>query len=134
MHHTDSCRFLNCSVRNSQGISGGRWGGRGALLITNVPVVYMVRDMILMQKNPIRGPLEGWALKIETFLGPEMAKWPRAKRVPFGPKYALFGPKCHSLRSLPFQGPRKSRFQGPPLQTPLVMDFSPIQIHTSRPM
>ncbi len=25
--------------------------------------------------------------------------------------------------SLPFQGPKKSRFQGPPLQTALVMDF-----------
>jgi hypothetical protein len=30
-----------------------------------------------------RGIGRGWALKIETFLGPEMA---RAKRVPFGPK------------------------------------------------
>ncbi len=29
------------------------------------------------------GHWKGWALKIETFLGPEMA---RAKRVPFGPK------------------------------------------------
>jgi hypothetical protein len=32
-------------------------------------------------------------------------------------------------------GPKKgSRFQGPPLQTPLVMDYSPIQIHMSRPI
>ncbi len=30
-----------------------------------------------------KGHWKGWALKIETFLGPEMA---RAKRVPFGPK------------------------------------------------
>jgi hypothetical protein len=37
----------------------------------------------------------------------------------------FFGPKWHSLRSLPFQGPKKSRFQGPPLQTALVMDFPP---------
>ncbi len=29
------------------------------------------------------GHWKGWALEIETFLGPEMA---RAKRVPFGPK------------------------------------------------
>ncbi len=29
------------------------------------------------------GHWKGWALKIETFLGPEMAQ---AKRVPFGPK------------------------------------------------
>ncbi len=27
----------------------------------------------MMGANPFRGPLEGWALKIETFLGPEMA-------------------------------------------------------------
>ncbi len=43
MHLTDRCRFLNCSVRmgeraclegfvmNSEGISEGREGGRGAL-------------------------------------------------------------------------------------------------------
>jgi hypothetical protein len=24
--------------------------------------------MILMRENPLQGPLEGWALKIETFL------------------------------------------------------------------
>ncbi len=37
-------------------------------------------------ENPIRGPCwKGWALKIETFLGPEMGPW--TKRVPFqGPK------------------------------------------------
>ncbi len=29
------------------------------------------------------GHWEGWALKIETFCA---LKWPRAKRVPFGPK------------------------------------------------
>ena len=34
-----------------------------------------------MQHN-YKGHWKGWALKIETFLGPEMA---RAKRVPFGP-------------------------------------------------
>ncbi len=49
------------------------------------------------------------------------------------PKCRLYWPKWHSLRSLPFRGPKKSRFQGPPLQTPLVMEFSPIQIHMSRP-
>jgi hypothetical protein len=42
MHLTDRCRFINCSVRmrgggvegfvmDSEGISGGREGGRGAL-------------------------------------------------------------------------------------------------------
>ncbi len=34
------------------------------------------------------GHWKGWALKIETFLGPEMA---RAKRVPFGPKKVEIG-------------------------------------------
>ncbi len=37
----------------------------------------------------------------------------------------FFWPKWHSLRSLPFQGPKKSRFQGPPLQTALIMNFPP---------
>jgi hypothetical protein len=41
----------------------------------NVTVVYMVRDvLILMGKIHFEGHYwEGWALKIETFLGPEMA-------------------------------------------------------------
>jgi hypothetical protein len=34
----------------------------------------MAQDvMILMEENPFRGHWQGWALKIETFLGPEMA-------------------------------------------------------------
>ncbi len=37
----------------------------------------------------------------------------------------FFGPKWHSLRSLPFKGPKKSRLPGPPLLTALVMDFPP---------
>ncbi len=42
----------------------------------DVPVVYMGRDqMILMWAASTWMALEGWALK-----------WPRAKRVPFGPK------------------------------------------------
>jgi hypothetical protein len=32
----------------------------------------MVQVMILMGKNPFRGPLEGVALKIETFSGPKV--------------------------------------------------------------
>jgi hypothetical protein len=36
------------------------------------------------------------------------------------------------LRSLPFQGPKKSRFQGPPLPMALVMDIAHIKIITSR--
>jgi hypothetical protein len=36
---------------------------------------------------------------------------------------AQIGPKWHSLRSLPFQGPKKSRFKGPPLPMALVMDL-----------
>ncbi len=36
----------------------------------------------------------------------------------------FFGPKWHSLRSLPFQSPKKSRFPGPnPLPLALVMDL-----------
>ncbi len=35
------------------------------------------------------GHWKAWALKIETFLGPEMAQ---AKRVPFGPKKVFHGP------------------------------------------
>ncbi len=53
-----------------------------------------------------------------------------------GPKKPRFqGPPLQTplVRSLPFQGPIKSRFH-PPLQTPLVMDYSPIQIHTFRPI
>jgi hypothetical protein len=53
-------------------------------LTINVPVVFMARYvMILRGATSLRGHWKGWALKIETFLGPEMA---RAKRVPFGPK------------------------------------------------
>jgi hypothetical protein len=37
----------------------------------------------------------------------------------------FFRSKWHSLRSFPFQGPKMSRFQVPPLQTALIMDFSP---------
>ncbi len=52
-------------------------------LTINVPVVFMARYvMVLRGATSLRGALEGVALKIETFLGPEMA---RAKRVPFGP-------------------------------------------------
>jgi hypothetical protein len=40
--------------------------------------------MFLMRANPLRGPVRGgWALEIESFLGP--VKWHRAdRRVPFG--------------------------------------------------
>jgi hypothetical protein len=65
-------------------------GTKGQLLSTvsvitiNVPVVFMARYvMVLRGATSLRGDWKGWALKIETFLGPEMA---RAKRVPFGPK------------------------------------------------
>jgi hypothetical protein len=53
-------------------------------LTINVPVVFMARyKMVLRGATSLHGALEGVGLKIETFLGPEMA---RAKRVPFGPK------------------------------------------------
>jgi hypothetical protein len=40
--------------------------------------------MLLMQANPLRGQVGGgWALEVETFLGP--VNWHRAaRRVPFG--------------------------------------------------
>ncbi len=44
----------------------------------------------------------------------------------------FFGPKWHSLRSLTFQGPKMSRFQGPPLLMALVMDLARIKISTFR--
>ncbi len=45
-------------------------------LTINVSVVYSVYDagiMILMRANPCRWHWKGWALKIKTFLGLEMA-------------------------------------------------------------
>jgi hypothetical protein len=58
----------------------------------NVPVVYMARDvMILMRATSISRAIGRWALKIETFLGPEMA----TSKVS-----AILGPK-----SLDFQEP-----------------------------
>jgi hypothetical protein len=45
-----------------------------------LPVIYMVRDVtILMRENPFRWPLEGGALKIETFLG-SSAIWAQKSR------------------------------------------------------
>jgi hypothetical protein len=52
--------------------------------------------MILRGATSLKGYWKGWALKIETFLGPEMA---RAKRLPFGPK------KVEIFRAHPFQCP-----------------------------
>jgi hypothetical protein len=46
--------------------------------------------MILMRENPFRGPLEGWALKIKTFLGPEMATSKAQKSLDFrGPRLPM---------------------------------------------
>ncbi len=44
----------------------------------------------------------------------------------------LWGPKWHLLRSLPFQGPKKSRFQGPPLIMALVIDIARLKNLTYR--
>ena len=30
--------------------------------------------MFLMRSNPLKGPLEGWAMKVKTFLGPVWAQ------------------------------------------------------------
>ncbi len=51
-------------------------------------------SLLLMQANPLRGQVGGgWALEIETFLGP--VKWHRAvRRVPFGTqKGDFYGPQ-----------------------------------------
>ncbi len=65
--------------------------------------LYLALDlMILTRANSLHGPLE--------VVGPE--------------NLDFFGPKLHSLRSLPFQGP--------PLPVALVMDVSSIKIITSR--
>jgi hypothetical protein len=46
----------------------------GPILTSNVPVVYMapVRNDFDVGKIHYKGHWNGWALKIETFLGPEM--------------------------------------------------------------
>ncbi len=46
-------------------------------------------------------------------------------------KSQIFGPKVHSLRSLPFQGPKKSWFPPPPPSNGPWNWFSPIKIITS---
>ncbi len=47
----------------------------GLIIITiNVPVVCMAGAvMILMREKSISRAWKGWALKLDTFLGPEMA-------------------------------------------------------------
>ncbi len=44
----------------------------------------------------------------------------------------FFGLKCHSLRSMPFQGQKSLDFHCPPLPIALVMDVARIKIITSR--
>ncbi len=64
--------------------------------------------MLLMQANPLLGH-RGRGL---------------------GPGHLNFlGPKWHSLCSLPFQGPKKSRFQGPPLKNDPRNGYCPPQNH-----
>ncbi len=53
--------------------------------------------MILMRENPFWEPLEGVALKIETFLGPEMAT---SKVSP------IWAQKVKIIRAHPFQWPK----------------------------
>jgi len=56
----------------------------------NVPVVYMGRDEVICNIH-FKGLWKGWALKIDTFVGPEMA--------------------TSEARAIgPFQGPQKSRY------------------------
>ncbi len=81
------------------------WSCRGFILglekervTITVPVVYMARDIIiLMRENPFRGHWKGWALKIETFLGLEMAKSEAS---------AIWARKGQDFQAHPFQWPK----------------------------
>jgi hypothetical protein len=69
----------------------------------------------------------GWQISVEILgrlLGP--VKGVSLENLDF------FGPKWHSLRMLPFQGPKSLIFQGLPLPVTLVMDVSRIKIITFR--
>ncbi len=73
--------------------------------------------MILMRANPLLRPLEGVGPEISTFLGPHGTR--------YSPEISTFlGP--HDTRYttyLPYQGPRKFWFQGPPIPMALVMNI-----------
>jgi hypothetical protein len=66
--------------------------------------------MILMGANSLLGPLDGLGLENLDF----------------------FGPKWHLLRSLPFQGPIKSRFSRPSPSNGPSNEFAPIKIITPK--
>jgi hypothetical protein len=69
-----------------------------------VPVVYMAQDlMFLMGENHFEGDWKGWAVKIKTFLGPEMATSEGS---------AMWAQKSRD-------------FHGPPLPMARVMDLPP---------
>ncbi len=52
-----------------------RRGVREDDVTINAPVIYMAQDiMILCRQIHYKGHWKGWALKIETFLGPERTK------------------------------------------------------------
>jgi hypothetical protein len=58
-----------------------------AILAIYAPMIYTAPCVLLLSRqHPLRGQVGGgWALEIETFLGP--VKWRRAdRRVPFGSK------------------------------------------------
>jgi len=88
------------------------WEGEGALskgwalklMYIKLPIylcfICRLDVIVLMQANPLLRALEG-----------------------AGPEISTFGPKWHSLRSLPFQGT--------PLQLALIMDIVSIKIITS---
>jgi hypothetical protein len=66
--------------------------------------------MIVMGANPLLGPLEGWALKILTFLGQNGTSFARGH----------------------FRAQKSLDFKSPPLPMALEMDFPPsksLQVH-----
>jgi hypothetical protein len=73
--------------------------------------IWHLDSIILMLANPLLGPLEGEG---------------------GGPKNLyFFGPKWHSLPSLPIQGPKETRLSGPtPLQLAFVTNVAHIKIIT----
>jgi hypothetical protein len=77
--------------------------------ITYVPVLYGTWNFFLLRENPLLRPLEGVGHENLNFLGP---KW-------------------HLLRSLPFQGPKKSWFWGPTPSNGPQNGFSRMKIITS---
>jgi hypothetical protein len=82
------------------------------------------------------GLWKGWALKIETFLGPEMATTePTEVSAIFGPKKfesTFLGPNGTRFAHCHFRDQESLDFKPHPLPTTLVMDIARIKIISCR--